>query len=544
MLRAILLNERRNSTGDCTVVTPSPRTHLLYRLLAVIAFSSAAWADAPTVASVLNLFDSSTNLSPGVLVAIYGTNFGSSTSGVSISVGGKPGFLSTVTPNQINAQIPFEVSPGPANLIVTVAGTASAPLSITLGAVAPAFFTVSGLGSGTALVTTTASVPLTSTSPAKPGDTVVAYLTGLGVTNPPTPTGPASAVLATPVATPTLTVGGQPATIISTAVAPNQAGSYQVAFKVPAGVQGSAPIVLSIGGKTTSAYDPKNPITFPVFGISSIVSNASFGSAGTTAAGSIVSLFGNGFGTTSQTTGFPATTFQGVSVTFNGTPAPLFHLSITAPTTNPPSVGASQIDLLVPFELPATGTVQVAVKTASATSPNYTLTMVAGSPGLYFITDPSTMGRFNALAQFNNTAWLAMPDSLAAALKIPGNCTASNLSPLTLCGQPAAPGDYLVLYATGLGKATANGDPNGATLKTGDIPPVDGSVLYKTVQTPAVTVGGFPAMVVFSGIAPGFPGEYQIDFQVPGGVSGDDVPITVSIAGSPTDTRTIAIRAK
>jgi uncharacterized protein (TIGR03437 family) len=298
-------------------------------------------------------------------------------------------------------------------------------------------------------------------------------------------------------------------------------------------------MVLTISGQSTNTAPP---VTIPIFGISSIVSNASFGSAGTTAAGSIVSLFGNGFGTTSQSTGFPSTTFQGISVTFNNTPAPLFHLTITAPTAT--STGQSQIDLLVPFELPATGTVQVVVKTASAASPNYALTMAAGAPGMYYIADPSTKNRFNILAQFNNTAWLNMPASMATALNIAGNCAANNVSAVALCGQPAAPGDYLVLYATGLGLATPKGDPNGKPLTTGNVPPADGSVLYETVATPTLTVGGFPVTPVFSGMAPGFAGLYQIDFQVPTGVTGDDVPVVLSISGSPTDTRTMSIQPK
>jgi len=298
-------------------------------------------------------------------------------------------------------------------------------------------------------------------------------------------------------------------------------------------------MVLSIGGQTTS---PAGPVTLLVFGISSIVSNASFGSAGTTAAGSIVSLFGNGFGKLSQSTGFPATTFQGVSVTFNGTPAPLFHLAITVPAGK--KTGISQIDLLVPFELPATETVQVAVETSSGTTPNYALTMAAGAPGIYYIADPATKGRFNILAQFNATAWLNMPASTATALKITGNCTTNHISPLSLCGQPAAPGDYLVLYVTGLGLATPNGDPNGKPLTTGNVPPADGSVLYKTAATPTVTVGAIPVTSLFSGMAPGFAGLYQIDFQVPNGVTGDDVPVTVSISGSDTDTRTMSIQTR
>jgi uncharacterized protein (TIGR03437 family) len=137
-----------------------------------------------------------------------------------------------------------------------------------------------------------------------------------------------------------------------------------------------------------------------------------------------------------------------------------------------------------------------------------------------------------------------MPDTLAAGLKIPGNCSAAYLNPASLCGEPAKAGDYLVLYVTGLGKATPKGDPNGVQLKTGDIPPTDGSVLYQTVAVPSVSVGGLPALVVFSGIAPGFPGLFQIDFQVPNAITGDDVSVLVSIAGSLAETRTMAIRAK
>src|SRR5271165_330018 len=511
-------------------------------LLGLTLASAAAWAQTPTVASVQNIFDFSSNLCPGVLVAIYGTNFGSTASAVSMTVGGKPGFIVAVTPSQINAPIPFEVSPGNTTIVVTVSGTPSAPLAITLAAVAPAFFTVDGSGSGSTLITNAAGVPFTSPAPAQPGGVVVAYLTGLGATNPPTPTGVAPGVLATPMATPTLMVGGQAVPIIAAAVSPGSAGLYQVNFKVPPGVQGATPIVLSIGGKTTSAQNPNNPITIPIFGISAIVNNASYGSSGTTSAGTIVSLYGNGFGTTSQTTGFPATTFQGVSVTFNGTAAPLFALSVTASTST--SIGVSQINLLVPDELPATGTVQVAVKTSAATSPNFPLTLAAGAPGMYYIADPSTQGRFNILAQFNQTAWLNMPASMATALKLPTGCAANNISPLSLCGQPAAPGDVIVLYATGLGLATPNGDPNGKPLPTGTVPPADGSVLYETVATPSITVGGFPVKPIFSGLAPGFPGLYQIDFQAPTGVTGDDVPVVLGISGSATDKRTMSIQPK
>jgi uncharacterized protein (TIGR03437 family) len=160
---------------------------------------------------------------------------------------------------------------------------------------------------------------------------------------------------------------------------------------------------------------------------------------------------------------------------------------------------------------------------------------------MYFLADPSTKNRFNALAQFNNTAWLAMPASTAAALKIPA-CT-PDFNPLSMCGQPAAPGDVLVLYGTGLGIATPKGDPNGAQLKTGSVAPADGSVIYQTVATPIVTVAGTPATVLFSGLSPGFAGLYQIDFQVPMGVTGNDLPLVLTM-GNATDTRTISVQLR
>ena len=103
-------------------------------------------------------------------------------------------------------------------------------------------------------------------------------------------------------------------------------------------------------------------------------------------------------------------------------------------------------------------------------------------------------------------------------------------------------GDQIQIYLTGLGKATPNGDPNGKVLATGSLAPTDGSVLYKTVETPVVKIGGVAAVVEFSGIAPGNAGQYQINVAVPDGVKpGDDVTVEVTMPDGSTDTVTIAI---
>ena len=436
---------------------------------------------APTITSVVNAADGSARLSPGALATVTGMNLGAS---VTASVGGKPAVVSAAGVNQVTIQIPVDAVIGNTSLAITVGGLASAPFAISLDAYAPALF-----GDARSVIS-------------RPGESATVTGTGFGA-------------ISTPV---TLTVGGQMAAVTSAGLVPGQVGIYQIVFTVPAGLQGTQAVIATVAGRSS------NSLSFPLFGISSVVSNASFGSAGVISPGSIVSVFANGLGTNDQST----------SVLFNGTAAPLFHVTASQ----------GQIDLLVPYELPVSGTVNVQLRTATGNGLNYPVKMAAATPSLYFLADPAMAGRNNVLAQFNNTAWLALPDSTAAALKIPGNCSAAGVNAASLCGQPALAGDYLVLYTTGLGKATPKGDPNGAQLKTGDVPPADGSVLYQTVSSPVVTVGGMAAAVVFSGIAPGFPGLYQIDFQVPGGVAGDDLPVTVSIGGVVSETRTLAVRAK
>jgi uncharacterized protein (TIGR03437 family) len=171
--------------------------------------------------------------------------------------------------------------------------------------------------------------------------------------------------------------------------------------------------------------------------------------------------------------------------------------------------------------------------------------MAATVPAMFGLTDPNKPTRRNALAVDSTTSSVAMPISMAEGIAKtlglpPDYCTAAN--PTAYCGQPASAGDTIVLYATGLGIATPNGDPAGQPLLTGQAAPADGSVIYNSVATPVVTIGGAPAALSSSAIAPGFAGLYQINVQIPASApTGDDVPITLSVAGSSTDTATIAI---
>jgi uncharacterized protein (TIGR03437 family) len=502
------------------------------KAFALVPFLAAVAFAQPTVTGVINGASYTTTLCPGLFATIYGSNFGTNASNVTVSVGGIPAYVwPQITAAQFNVQLPVSASLGPTTLTVNVGGVSSAPFNVTLSAFAPAFVAQNSVAAGLAAVyESTGNTLITQTAPAHPGDNVYVYALGLGATTPALATGALASATVSLATVPTITVGGVAAKVLFAGVPQGSgAGIYQINFTLPAGVQGTQPLVLTVGGVSSSST-----IDVALAGTSYVISNATFANPGVVSPGSIASLFANAIGTTSNETAiFPGTSAEGVQVTFNGIAAPLFH--VIGAGTQP------QIDLLVPSTLPTSGTVNVQLTTSTAFYGNYSLTMVPANPGFYRIQDPKVSTRENVIAQFNGTAGLALPVATTAALGLPA-CTAST-SPSVECGRPATIGDYLVLYATGLGLTTPGGNPAGQPLAPGAIPPINGSVLYETPTIPVVNIGGVSAKVFYSGLAPGYPGEYEIVVQVPAGVaSGDDVPLSVSILGATDSSVTISIQ--
>jgi uncharacterized protein (TIGR03437 family) len=516
------------------------------RVLAFLVFSAAAFAQTPTVTAVVNAASYGTQLCPGLEVTIYGSNLGTSTPNVSVTVGGVSGYIipGSASNSQVGAQLPFNIPTGPTTLTVSVLSGGSTlistPFNVTISAVSPYFATQSAAGSGPgSFLENSTGKQVTLATPANPGDNLVGVAVGLGPTSPASPIGPATATNSVPTL-PAVTVGGVNANVTFAGITPGAIGDglYQVNFAVPSGLQGTQNVVMSLDGVTsTSVAAPQvtSPVTLPLAGLSSIVNSGSFAAPGTASPGSIVTAFANSLGTTTNVESglFPATSSEGIQITFNGAAAPL--LNVIASTAQ------QQVDLVVPSNLPTSGTVNVQLTTSTALYPNYTLNMVPANPGFFAFTDPKMTTRRNVVAEFNNTEWLAMPVSTAANLGFPA-CTSST-GRLTPCGEPATIGDYLSLYLTGLGLATPNGDPNGTPLPTGSIPPANGVPLYETPTKPVVTIGGIQANVLFSGLVPGVAGEYQIDIQVPSGVTnGDDIPVVVTILGASDSSTTISIQ--
>jgi uncharacterized protein (TIGR03437 family) len=199
-----------------------------------------------------------------------------------------------------------------------------------------------------------------------------------------------------------------------------------------------------------------------------------------------------------------------------------------------------QINLVLPADLPESGTVDVQMTSAQGASNRFELAMVGADVGMFRIPDPSKASRNNGAMLFSNTVWRVMPVSMAEAIGFPSCAGVTDAA--TVCGGPAKVGDAIQIYLTGLGKATPNGDPNGQPLASGSVAPASGVPLYETVQKPVVTIGGVPTQVDFTGITPGNAGLYQINVTIPSGVQpGDDVPVVVTMPNGSSDTVTLAV---
>lgn len=283
---------------------------------------------------------------------------------------------------------------------------------------------------------------------------------------------------------------------------------------------------------TTAKVSFTFSVDIPKPSISSVVNGASFSSGGFAAPGSILSVFCSSLGTQDQLTGFPATSLEGVTVSLNGTPAPLFAVAAKE----------NQINIFAPWDLPTSGTVEVEVTSPNGTSQGYSLQMEPSAPGIFHFNDPSTPGRQYAVALFSGSAWLAIPSSTAAALHIATNCTASKVSKQLACGQPTKAGDILEIFMTGLGLATPKGDPAGTPLSGSQVAPASGNPLYLTVLNPSVTIGGAAAEVMFSGLAPGYAGLYQVNVVVPGSApQGNAIQVLITMPNGLNNEAPIAI---
>jgi uncharacterized protein (TIGR03437 family) len=169
---------------------------------------------------------------------------------------GSPAPLVFVSPTQINAQIPYEVTmldpafPFPA-VVVTSGGVASlAAKTATILGSAPGIFQY---GTNRAVAQNQDNSINASDKPAKVGSTIIVYMTGGGALDHTVATGAGSSPLSRLLQPITATIGGQPATISFAGLTPGFVGLIQVNLVVPALASGSYPVVLKANAFTSNA---------------------------------------------------------------------------------------------------------------------------------------------------------------------------------------------------------------------------------------------------------------------------------------------------
>jgi len=207
-------------------------------------------------------------IAPGTLVSIFGARLSSQTNAASsLPLGIQLGDASAViagrsfpllyaSGSQINAVMPYGL---PLNtslqVVVQRGGTYTTPQSIQVAAAQPGIFTVAQSGQGQGIVVDANNKIVDATNPAKAGDPVVIYCTGLGEVNPPVLDGvaaPLSPPLSQVVNAVTVNIGGQTAQVLFAGLTPGAVGLYQVNAIVPSGVQSTAtPVTVSAAGQTS-----------------------------------------------------------------------------------------------------------------------------------------------------------------------------------------------------------------------------------------------------------------------------------------------------
>jgi uncharacterized protein (TIGR03437 family) len=170
---------------------------------------------------------------------------------VNVQVNGYYAPLLYISPGQINAQMPAELTGGPAQIVVSVAGSASVAFNISIQDSAPGIFTSGG---------TAAAINLNGTvnSPAHPvpaGSAISVYLTGSGALEANVADGaPAlSGSLASASTSVTATLGEQLCNVLYAGPAPGYAGLIQINLAVPPLATGSYPLTITVDGETSNS---------------------------------------------------------------------------------------------------------------------------------------------------------------------------------------------------------------------------------------------------------------------------------------------------
>jgi uncharacterized protein (TIGR03437 family) len=216
-----------------------------------------------SIAGVANAASYTQTFAPGMLMYVAGSQlspvvqiagsvpFPEFMGDVSASINGLAAPLFYVSPGQMNVQIPYEITPGSATLLIT-----------TFGQIFGMAFNVSATAPGIFMAQDGSLVP---TASGALGDTLPLFITGQGAVSPAVATGAAPfsgtplSQLPAPILPVTVTVAGITAPTTFVGIPPGLVGVTQINFTIPQNAPlGPQPVVVAIGGVSSA------PVTLTV----------------------------------------------------------------------------------------------------------------------------------------------------------------------------------------------------------------------------------------------------------------------------------------
>jgi uncharacterized protein (TIGR03437 family) len=183
--------------------------------------------------------------------------------GTTVKINGSKGAILAplfyVSPLQINLQIPYELQGNTtATMIIENSGLKSQPVTFNLTRNNPGIFTFNQQGTGAGAILHNNGTRVDTSHPARPGEYVQIYLTGLGPLDKTIRTGHAANSTGNPLYhtadTPQVTVGGASVPVLYSGLAPGFVALYQINIFLPTGIPigDAVPVKVTIGGRQSN----------------------------------------------------------------------------------------------------------------------------------------------------------------------------------------------------------------------------------------------------------------------------------------------------
>lgn len=284
----------------------------------------------------------------------------------------------------------------------------------------------------------------------------------------------------------------QALTVTVTPTSFTAAGTYSGTITITA--TGQAAITVNVTVTVTGVPAPQP----------STISNSASGAFGAVSPGELITIKGINLGPNTATSfsvgpgGTLSNTLAGVQVMFDTNPG------------TPIYVSASQINVIVPYEIAGRATTTVTVIYQNQQSAGISQLIASQAPGIYTFSATGA-GQASVLNQ-NGT--------------LNGPSTGLTIGGQFVSTTPASQGSVIAVFMTG------GGQTNPASV-TGTVTPT--ATLYKIPGTVTATINGVTALVEFAGAAPGLvTGVIQVNILVPTGVTGSGLPLSITINNSTT----------